>query len=122
MEIRDSADDGIGHGNTRKTQYVYGKSLGARMFGAVMDRLRGFETSVNTSTFGRVFRLDGSEHVGQSPLCGCQNHPPRLLLLTEHSVVVHTAGPNTKCQLLHRDPRWTDDICDYGVHHRRKCT
>lgn len=44
-------------------QYVYGRSFMARTFGRAMDGLRGIENAVNTSTFGRVFRLDGSGHV-----------------------------------------------------------
>ncbi|KAI3398659.1 hypothetical protein diail_8846 [Diaporthe ilicicola] len=43
-------------------QYVYGQSFVARTFERVMERLRGVETSVNTSTFGRVFRLGGCGH------------------------------------------------------------
>ncbi|KAJ0117706.1 inner membrane protein yieg [Diaporthe amygdali] len=43
-------------------QYVYGQSFMARNFERVLDRLRGVETSVNTSTFGRVFRLGGCGH------------------------------------------------------------
>lgn len=39
----------------------------ARNFERLMDRLRGVETSVNTSTFGRVFRLGGSGHVSRQP-------------------------------------------------------
>lgn len=65
MEIRDSVDHGQVHEDPRQTNFVYGKSSIARGFGMVLDHLRGFETSVNTSTFGRVFRLDGSGHVGQ---------------------------------------------------------
>lgn len=59
MELQDSD-----HGHEQQQgQYVYGRSFMARSFGRVMDRLRGIETAVNTSTFGRVFRLDGSGHV-----------------------------------------------------------
>lgn len=43
--------------------YVHNQSVMARSFEWVTDRLRGVETSVNTSTFGRVFRLGGCGHV-----------------------------------------------------------
>lgn len=46
-----------------ESRYEYGRSFMARTFGSVIDRLRNIETAVNTSTFGRVFRLDGSGHV-----------------------------------------------------------
>lgn len=59
MELHDSDHD---H-EQQQERYVYGRSFMARSFGRVMDCLRGIEISVNTSTFGRVFRLDGSGHV-----------------------------------------------------------
>ncbi|KUI71736.1 hypothetical protein VM1G_06697 [Cytospora mali] len=44
-------------------QYGHGsRGFLARSSERVMDRLRGIEMSVNTSTFGRVFRLGGSGH------------------------------------------------------------
>lgn len=123
MDMRDSDDHVQEHGHQRQTQYVYGRSFGARMFGAVMDRLKGLETSVNMSTFGRVFRLDGSGHVCQNPRpYDCQIHPSCPLVLTDYSLASHIARPNTGCQLLHRDPCWADDVCDNGVHYRCKCT
>lgn len=60
MELHDGDRD---HGQ-KQQRYVYGHGFMARTFGRAMDRLRGIENSVNTSTFGRVFRLDGSGHVG----------------------------------------------------------
>lgn len=66
MEARSSADQDQDQERVPQTRYVYGHSFMARNFGRVMDHLRSFETSVNTSTFGRVFRLDGSGHVGSS--------------------------------------------------------
>lgn len=65
MDLHDGDHD---HGQTQQ-RYVYGRGFMARTTGRVMDRLRGIENSVNTSTFGRVFRLDGSGHVGcRSPI------------------------------------------------------
>ncbi|KAJ4414387.1 hypothetical protein N0V82_007948 [Gnomoniopsis sp. IMI 355080] len=61
MDLQDSNHD---H-EQQQERYVYGESFMARSFGRVMDCLRGIETSVNTSTFGRVFRLDGSGHPEQ---------------------------------------------------------
>lgn len=52
--------------DTMAHQRKYGfaaRGLMARTFERVLDRLRGVETSINTSTFGRVFRLGGSGHV-----------------------------------------------------------
>lgn len=68
MDTRDSVHHSQEHEHSKQTQYVYGKSFAARIFGAGIDRLKAFETSVNTSTFGRVFRLDGSGHVSQSSI------------------------------------------------------
>lgn len=62
MEQQDG-NHGQEHQQKPQQRYVYGRSFMARSFGRVMDRLRGIETAVNTSTFGRVFRLDGSGHV-----------------------------------------------------------
>lgn len=57
-----------GHDDEHQQQrYVYGESFMARACGRLIDRLRGIENSVNSSTFGRVFRLDGSGHVGSCP-------------------------------------------------------
>lgn len=57
-------------------KYEYGdRGFIARKFERVMDRLRGVETSINTSTFGRVFRLGGSGHV-------CRHHRRRFPPLT----------------------------------------
>lgn len=63
MELREN-DLEHDHEQQQQQRYVYGGSFMARTFGRVIDRLRGIEDSVNTSTFGRVFRLDGSGHVG----------------------------------------------------------
>ncbi|CAN8095182.1 unnamed protein product [Discula destructiva] len=68
MEHRDSGHDQEQQQQQQQQQqqrYVYGRSFMARSFGRVMDCLRGIETAVNTSTFGRVFRLDGSGHPEQ---------------------------------------------------------
>lgn len=59
MERQDSNHDQ----EQQQQRYVYGRSFMARSFGRVIDHLRGIESAVNTSTFGRVFRLDGSGHV-----------------------------------------------------------
>lgn len=118
--MRDSDDHVQGHGHQRQTQYVYGRSFGARMFGAVMNRLKGLETSVNMSTFGRVFRLDGSGHVRQNLRSyECPPSCPRVLM--DCSLASHVARPDTGRQLLHRDPCRADDVCDNGVHYRCKC-
>lgn len=56
MELQDTME--------HQRRYGYdGRGFMARSFEVIMDRLRGVEVSVNTSTFGRVFRLGGSGHV-----------------------------------------------------------
>lgn len=74
MELQDS-DRELDH-EQQQQRYVYGGGFMARTFGRVIDRLRGIEESVNTSTFGRVFRLDGSGHVGF-------RSPPRRMAMWE---------------------------------------
>lgn len=64
MELQDSDHDH--EQRQQQERYVYGRSFMARSFGRVMDGLRRFEIAINTSTFGRVFRLDGSGHVSAS--------------------------------------------------------
>lgn len=54
-DLEDSMED--------QREYVRSQGSVARGFEWVTDRLRGVETSVNTSTFGRVFRLGGCGHV-----------------------------------------------------------
>lgn len=65
MELQNSNQD---HEQQQQERYVHGGSLMARLFGRIMDRLKGIEMFVNTSTFGRVFRLDGSGHVRCFPI------------------------------------------------------
>lgn len=89
----------------------------ARTFGQVIDRLKGIEDSVNTSTFGRVFRLDGSGHVGyRSP----PHSNGKRKNLVDDALLPHTARADTGRQLLYRDPRRADNFRNYGVHHRRQ--
>ncbi|PSR97166.1 inner membrane protein yieG [Coniella lustricola] len=59
MQLPDSDSEIGGRPSSRHVgrQNVLGKALGL-----VMEKLKGIEASINASTFGRVFRLDGSEH------------------------------------------------------------
>ena len=57
----------------RQQQYgLGGRGFMARKLETMMDHLRGVETTVNTSTFGRVFRLGGSGHVSRHTPSSCR--------------------------------------------------
>lgn len=83
----------------QRQRYVYGRSFMARSFGRVMDRLRGIEMAVNTSTFGRVFRLDGSGHVCLLPdpdVVGDMNKFTDWLALTMSSLSKYKMPASTR--------------------------
>lgn len=62
MQLPDSDNEA---GIQRADCYVGRQNLLERTLGPMMDKLKSIEASINASTFGRVFRLDGSEHVSR---------------------------------------------------------
>lgn len=72
--------------------------------------LREFDLKVSRSTFGRVFRLDGSGHVS------C------VYLISQRLLTATYKGQGEKrCALSYRDSRWPYDFLYDGIYHRCQC-
>lgn len=79
----------------------------ARRFGDMIDR------RIGQSTFGRIFRLEGSGHVSFTSACTIQRYQ-------DVDKILQGQG-DQEFQIPYGDPCWSHDILHDGIHHRRKC-
>jgi hypothetical protein len=78
-----------------------------------MEAIRYYTEALNVyigaSTFGRIFRLEGSGHVSAA----CNGS-------IKHLLNDHIGLGDQKFQVHNRNPGWTDNLLHHGVHHRRQ--
>lgn len=76
------------------------------MLERVKQKLAEVDTRMSTSTFGRIFRLDGSGHV--------RNITVSISSARADSWLATRAQ---ECQILDGGPRWTHDLFHDGIYH-----
>ena len=78
-----------------------------------MEALRMYRDGVNnflgTSTFGRVFRLEGCGHVWT------------ISLRQRHELIIDAGERDHQLEVHHGDPSWSDNFLHYGLRHIRQC-
>jgi hypothetical protein len=82
-----------------------------------MEAMRYYVEALNvhigSSTFGRIFRLEGSGHVSAA----CQ------MEFNKHVLNSYLGLGDPEYQVYNRNSSWAHDLLHYGVHHcgQRKC-